>query len=272
MRRKSMKSRADGRRFDQLREVKLVRGYLRHAEGSVLIEVGDTKVVCACSVEDKVPLFLKGTGRGWVTAEYGMLPRSTAVRTPRDLGRGRAAGRAYEIQRLIGRSLRAVTALGLLGERTVWVDCDVLQADGGTRTAAVTGSFVALVEAMRWMKEQKFIETMPIFDFLAATSVGIVEGSPILDLSFAEDARARVDMNVVMTRGGKFVEIQGTGEGEPFSRAEMDELLALAQGGIRQLIAIQEASLGDLAVEVGDCLGQEARVAGDRKQEEGQGG
>jgi ribonuclease PH len=229
---------------DQLREVRIQRAYTRHAEGSVLIEFGDTRVICTASVEEKVPGFLKDKGRGWVTAEYGMLPRSTNTRTDREAARGRQTGRTQEIQRLIGRSLRAVTDLQKLGERTIHMDCDVLQADGGTRTAAITGAFVALHDAVALLMQRGLITELPIRDFVAAVSVGIYEGVPVLDLDYAEDSTCDTDMNVVMTGSGGFVEVQGTAEGEPFSQAQMDTLMALAQRGIRALIAKQRDALG----------------------------
>jgi ribonuclease PH len=229
---------------DQLREVRIQRAYTRHAEGSVLIEFGDTRVICTASVEEKVPGFLRDKGRGWVTAEYGMLPRSTNTRTDREAARGRQSGRTQEIQRLIGRSLRAVTDLHRLGERTIHMDCDVLQADGGTRTAAITGAFVALHDAATLLMQRGLITEMPIRDFVAAVSVGICEGAPVLDLDYAEDSTCDTDMNVVMTGSGGFVEVQGTAEGEPFSQAQMDSLMALAQNGIRGLIAKQKTVLG----------------------------
>ncbi len=238
--------RPDGRKPEELRSVRIYRHYLKYAEGSVLIEMGDTKVICTASVEDKVPPFMKGEGRGWVTAEYSMLPRATSVRTPRDITKGRLNGRSCEIQRLIGRSLRAVVDLDKLGERTIWIDCDVIQADGGTRTAAITGSFVALATALRRLREQGVLEGLPLQDYVAAVSVGKVEGELRLDLCFEEDARAEVDMNVVMTGGGKFVEIQGTAEGEPFSGEELSRLLALAAQGTVKLIEIQKELLGEL--------------------------
>ncbi len=238
--------RINGRQPDQMRLVKITPNYLKYAEGSVLIEAGDTWVICAASVEDKVPPFLKGTGSGWVTAEYGLLPRSTETRNVREASRGKVSGRTSEIQRLVGRSLRAVVDLEALGERTIWIDCDVIQADGGTRTASITGAFVAMCLAMRGLKEQGLIEGMPVKDYVAAISVGIVDGVAVLDLDYAEDSRAEVDMNVVMTGNGEFVEIQGTAEGRPFTRAQMDELLNLAAGGIRELIAIQMGIIGDI--------------------------
>lgn len=238
--------RISGRQPDQMRLVKITPNYLKYAEGSVLIEAGDTWVICTASVEDKVPPFLKGTGLGWVTAEYGLLPRSTETRNVREASRGKVSGRTSEIQRLVGRSLRAVVDFEALGERTIWIDCDVIQADGGTRTASITGAFVAMCMAMRGLKEQGLIERMAVKDYVAAISVGIVDGEAVLDLEYAEDSRAEVDMNVVMTGKGEFVEIQGTAEGKPFSRAQMDKLLDLAAGGIRELIAIQRGIIGEI--------------------------
>jgi ribonuclease PH len=236
--------RSSQRRPDELRTIVIERGYTRHAEGSVLIAFGDTRVICTASVEESVPGFLKGRGQGWVTAEYGMLPRATHTRTDREAARGKQSGRTQEIQRLIGRSLRAVTDLGELGERTVKLDCDVIQADGGTRTASVTGAFVALHDAVGALLERGALAASPIRDFVAAVSVGLVEGVPVLDLDYAEDSRCDTDMNVVMTGSGGFVEVQGTAEGEPFSAAQMDALVALAQQGIAQLVARQKAALG----------------------------
>lgn len=238
--------RPDGRKPEELRPVSITRNYLKYPEGSVLIEMGDTKVICTASIEDKVPPFLKGGGKGWITAEYSMLPRSTPVRTPRDITRLRLNGRSCEIQRLIGRSLRAVVDLEKLGERTVWIDCDVIQADGGTRTASITGSFVAMADALRSLMEQGVLEEVPLRDYLAAVSVGKVEGELRLDLCFDEDSQAEVDMNVVMTGAGEFVEIQGTAEGKPFTGEEHELLLTLASEGIEQLIAIEKELLGDL--------------------------
>jgi len=239
-----MTSRPSGRRPDELRPVSITRRFTRHPEGSVLVEFGDTRVLCTASVEDGVPPFLKGTGQGWLTAEYGMLPRATNTRTRREAAEGRQSGRTLEIQRLIGRSLRAVTDLSLLGERTIRVDCDVLQADGGTRCAAITGACVALADALAWCRDRGLVAGEPLSDFVAAVSVGIVDGVPALDLDYAEDSRCDTDMNVVMTGAGGFVELQGTAEGNPFSRAEMDRLIALAEGGIAHLVALQEKSLG----------------------------
>jgi ribonuclease PH len=239
-----------------LRPGSLQRGVLKFAEGSALVECGDTRVLCAASVEPGVPPFLRGSGQGWVTAEYGMLPRSTQQRTPREASRGRQGGRTVEIQRLIGRSLRAVVDTAALGERTVWIDCDVLQADGGTRTASVTGAFVALCEALERLRAKGDIPRLPLTDFVAATSVGIVDGEAVLDLEYAEDARAEVDMNVVATAGGRLVEVQGTAERSPFSREQLGRLLDLAQSGIAQLVAMQKAALGEeIAARVGAGAG-----------------
>ena len=233
------KSRNDGRRAGEMRPVKIKRNYTKNAPGSVLIEVGDTRVLCTASVTGRVPQFLHRTGRGWVTSEYGMLPGSTSQRKPRSERGGRTDGRTAEIQRLIGRSMRAAVDTTMLGERTVWVDCDVLQADGGTRTAAITGGFVALVDALRWMKKEKMIETVPLVTSVAAVSVGMFEGRMLLDLSYAEDAAADVDMNVVMTGRGELIEIQGTAEQRPFSEADLSKMLAAARRGIKQLTAMQ---------------------------------
>ncbi|NPV27174.1 MAG: ribonuclease PH [Firmicutes bacterium] len=238
--------RTDGRENDELRPVKMTTDYIKHAEGSVLIEVGDTKVICTATVEDKVPPFLKGTGRGWVTAEYSLLPRATQVRNQREATKGRIGGRTHEIQRLIGRSLRSVVDLSVLGERTIWLDCDVIQADGGTRTASITGAFVALVMSLERLRQNQLLTTIPVVDYLAATSVGKIEDEILLDLVYDEDSRAQVDMNVVMTGGGKFVEIQGTAEEYPFTRVELEQLLSYAEKGIRELIAQQKIILGHI--------------------------
>lgn len=235
--------RADGREINQLRPTKITPNYLVTAEGSVLIEAGNTRVLCAATIEDSVPGFLRGTGKGWVTAEYAMLPRATATRTPREVTKGRASGRTLEIQRLIGRSLRSIVDLTALGERSVIVDCDVLQADGGTRTAAITGAYVALATALGTLVKFKVIAKNPLVDSVAATSVGIVGSAPMLDLSYQEDSRADVDMNVVMTGSGKFVEIQATAEHTPFEDSQLDELLELARAGIAELRAIQQHAL-----------------------------
>ncbi len=237
--------RPDGRRADEMRPVSITRGFIRHAEGSVLITVGETKVVCTASVEDKVPQFLRETGQGWVTAEYGMLPRSTKTRTPRETSAGRPSGRTFEIQRLVGRSLRGVTELPALGERTIWIDCDVIQADGGTRTAAISGAFIALADALHTLRENGRITKLPLKDFVAATSVGVVEGQVVLDLCYAEDAMADVDMNVVMTGSGKFIGVQGTAEEAPFDRSQLDAMLKLAGSGIQELIGMQRKLLAE---------------------------
>ena len=237
-------TRLDGRAAGAPRPTHLTPDYLMHAEGSVLIEVGRTKVICAASIEDRVPPFLRGSGKGWVTAEYGMLPRATSTRTTREASTGKVGGRTQEIQRLIGRSLRAVSSLTELGERTVWVDCDVIQADGGTRTAAITGGFVALVLALERLREQGVVPRVPIKEYVAATSVGIVEGTPLLDLAYDEDSRADVDMNIVKTSGGRFIELQGTAETEPFDRKALDELLALADAGLALLFEKQREVVG----------------------------
>ena len=231
------------RQPDQLRTVRLTRGFTCHAEGSVLVEFGATRVLCTASVEERVPPHKRGSGEGWVTAEYGMLPRSTHTRSDREAARGKQSGRTQEIQRLIGRSMRTVFDLSALGERTIHLDCDVLQADGGTRTAAITGAFVAAQDAVTWLLEQGRIQLSPIRDHVAAVSVGIVGGVPVLDLDYVEDSGCDTDMNVVMTGGGGFVEVQGTAEGEPFTRAQMDVLLALAVKGISELVAAQRTAL-----------------------------
>ena len=228
---------------DQLREIRITRHYTKHAEGSVLIECGDTKVICTASVEERVPPHKKGSGEGWVTAEYGMLPRSTGSRMQREAAKGKQSGRTQEIQRLIGRSLRAVVDLKKLGERTIQIDCDVIQADGGTRTASITGSFVALQDAVSGLMQKGLLAESPIVDYIAAISVGIYQGTPVLDLDYIEDSACDTDMNVVMLGSGHFVEVQGTAEGHAFSRAEMDELLELAKSGIEELIRMQHAAL-----------------------------
>ena len=229
---------------DQLRNVRITRNYTKHAEGSVLIECGDTKVICTASIDEKVPPFLRGKGQGWVTAEYGMLPRSTNTRVDREAARGKQTGRTQEIQRLIGRSLRSVVDLKKLGERTIQIDCDVIQADGGTRTASITGAFVALHDAVGFLLNKQALAASPLNDFVAAISVGVYRGVPVLDLDYAEDSDCDTDMNVVMTGSGGFVEVQGTAEGAPFSRGEMNALLDLAQNGITQLVACQKKALG----------------------------
>jgi ribonuclease PH len=238
--------RSDKRPAAELRETTITPHYLPHAEGSVLIAVGRTKVICTASVEDRVPPFLRNSGKGWVTAEYGMLPRATNTRMTREATSGKVGGRTQEIQRLIGRSLRSVTNLPALGERTIWIDCDVIQADGGTRTASITGAFVALALAIEKLRGNNVLKTMPLADFVAATSVGIVDGEPLLDLAYDDDSRADVDMNVVMTGDGRFIEVQGTAEGQPFAREALNTLLDLADAGIRQLIDKQKAIVGHL--------------------------
>ena len=238
--------RPDGRLDEQLRPTRITPNYLMHAEGSVLVESGKTKVICTASVEDRVPPFRRNSGKGWVTAEYGMLPRATTTRMQREASSGRVGGRTQEIQRLIGRSLRAVTRVEELGERTITLDCDVIQADGGTRTASITGAFVALVFALQKMREQDTIRTMPVQDYVAATSVGIVEGMPMLDLSYIEDSKADVDMNIVKTGAGLYIELQGTAEAMPFGREALNRLLDLGDTGIRQLIALQRGLVGSI--------------------------
>ena len=240
--------RPDGRQPNQMRPVTITRDFLRHAEGSVLIEVGETKVVCAASVEDRVPPFLRDTGQGWVTAEYGMLPRATKTRTTRDATSGRPNGRTFEIQRLVGRSLRGVTDLTVLGPRTIWIDCDVIQADGGTRTTAITGAYIALADALQYLRKNGLIPSLPLKDFLAATSVGVVDGQVVLDLCYAEDSVAEVDMNVVMTGAGKYVEVQGTAEDAPFDRSQLDAMIAAASTGIQDLVALQRRLLAERLV------------------------
>ena len=238
--------RADGRLDEQLRPTRITPNYLIHAEGSVLVESGKTKVICTASVEDRVPPFRRNSGKGWVTAEYGMLPRATTTRTQREASSGRVGGRTQEIQRLIGRSLRAVTRMEELGERTITLDCDVIQADGGTRTASITGAFVALVIAVQKMRDQEMIRSMPVQDYVAATSVGIVEGMPMLDLAYIEDSKADVDMNIVKTGAGLYIELQGTAEAMPFGREALNRLLDLGDTGIRQLIALQRGLVGTM--------------------------
>jgi len=238
-------TRTDGRSPSQLRPTTITPGFIPQAEGSVLIEVGRTKVICTASVEDRVPPFLRNTGKGWVTAEYGMLPRATNTRTQRESSAGKVGGRTQEIQRLIGRSLRSVTRLAELGERTIWVDCDVIQADGGTRTASITGGFVALVLAMQRLRELAILKDIPIVDYVAATSVGIVGGAALLDLAYDEDSKAEVDMNFVKTGDGRFIELQGTAEGMPFDRRALDALMELADSGIKELITMQKGAVGD---------------------------
>ncbi|ADL69557.1 ribonuclease PH [Thermoanaerobacterium thermosaccharolyticum] len=243
--------RVDGRDPKSLRPIKITRNFNRYAEGSVLIEVGNTKVICTASIEDKVPPFQKGTGKGWITSEYSMIPRATETRTQRESTKGKQSGRTMEIQRLIGRALRAVVDLDALGEKTIWIDCDVIQADGGTRTASITGSFVALVDAMNKLLQKGVISKMPIKSFVAAVSVGIVGDNKLLDLCYLEDCNAHVDMNIVMTDKGEFIEIQGTGEGGPFSKDDFTELLGLAEDGLNKIIEIQKEALGDISLKIG---------------------
>ncbi len=246
LQRQGRKMRSDGRAPDQLRPVVITPHFTKHAEGSVLIEVGDTKVICTVSVEERVPPFLKGKGEGWITSEYGMIPRSTSTRVQREVSKGKPSGRTHEIQRLIGRSLRAIVDLKALGERTLWVDCDVIQADGGTRTASITGSFVALVLALRHLRKQGTFAELPLTDFVAATSVGKVDGAVLLDLCYEEDSKAQVDMNIVKTGDGRFVEIQGTAEDRPFSGDDLVGMMGAADKGVLELIAIQRKVLGDV--------------------------
>ncbi len=236
--------RSDNRLAEQLRPTRITPHFVIHPEGSVLVEAGKTKVICTASVEDRVPPFRRNSGKGWVTAEYGMLPRATTTRTQREASAGRVGGRTQEIQRLIGRSLRAVTKLEELGERTITLDCDVIQADGGTRTASITGAFVALVLALQKLRERDVLRTMPVQDYVAATSVGIVEGMPMLDLAYVEDSKADVDMNIVKTGAGMYIEVQGTAEALPFGREALNQLLDLADTGIRQLIVLQRGIVG----------------------------
>lgn len=243
-------TRNDGRAVDELRPVKITRHYIKHAEGSVLIEVGDTKVICTATIDEKVPPFMKGEGRGWITAEYSMLPRSSAARIPRESARGKVTGRTHEIQRLVGRSLRSIVSLEELGERTIMIDCDVIQADGGTRTASITGAFVAMVDALGKLADNNSLAKFPVHEFLAAVSVGKVNGEVLLDLAYSEDSIAEVDMNIIMTETGKFVEVQGTAEGSPFSKAELDELINYGQKGVNELVAIQKQALGEMAAKI----------------------
>lgn len=244
-------NRIDGRKFDEIRPVKITRNYIKHTGGSVLIEMGDTKVICTATIEDRVPHFLKNSGKGWITAEYGMLPGSTQVRKVRESSRGKVEGRTQEIQRLIGRALRSVVDLSAVGERTIWIDCDVIQADGGTRTASITGSFVALVDALNSLKEKGVIEKLPIKNMVSAISVGIVEGQPMLDLCYQEDSTAKVDMNIVMTDNNQFVEVQGTGEESPYTRDDLMEMLRLGELGNQHLIQLQKQALGGIIAELG---------------------
>ena len=247
-------SRDNGRNYDELRPVKFTRNYTKYAQGSVLVEMGETKVICTATIEDRVPPFLKNSGKGWITAEYSMLPSSTQGRKVRESSRGKVEGRTQEIQRLIGRALRSVVDLDALGERTLWIDCDVIQADGGTRTASITGAFVALVDALNKLKEEGHLEYIPVRNFVSAVSVGIIEGKPMLDLCYTEDSTAKVDMNIVMTDKGEFVEVQGTGEEAPFTRQDLMDLLSLGEKGNAELIKLQKNILGALAEEVGKNL------------------
>lgn len=239
--------RIDGRRRDQIRPVKVTRNFTKHAEGSVLIEMGDTKVICTASVEEKVPPFLKGKGTGWVTAEYAMLPRATHDRSPRESVKGKQGGRTLEIQRLVGRALRAVIDTGRLGERTIWIDCDVIQADGGTRTASITGAFIALADAVAVLKKRDLLKVNPLTDYLAAISIGKVGGQVMVDLAYEEDSHAEVDLNLVMTGAGQYVEVQGTAEKTPFNKKDMDEFLDLGWGAIRELVDLQKSLIGSLS-------------------------
>jgi ribonuclease PH len=239
--------RFDGRRIDEVRPVKVTRNFIKHAEGSVLIEMGDTKVICTASVEERVPPFLKDKRKGWVTAEYAMLPRATHDRSSREAVKGKQGGRTLEIQRLVGRALRAVTEMSQMGERTVWIDCDVIQADGGTRTAAITGSFIALADAFIVLKKKELLKKLPLTDYLAAISVGKVGGEIMVDLAYEEDSLADVDMNVVMTGAGRYVEVQGTAERIPFHKTDMEDFLNMGWNAIEQLIALQKSLIGPLA-------------------------
>ncbi len=238
--------RSHNRSYDQIRPIKITRNYIKYSEGSVLIEMGDTKIICTASIEEKVPVFLRGTQQGWVTAEYSMIPRANQIRNVRDSVKGRINGRSQEIQRLVGRSLRAVTNLDMLGPRMIWLDCDVIQADGGTRTTSIIGSFVAMIDALQYLKAEKKIEAIPVKHFLGAISLGIVDGEMLLDLEFKEDSRAQVDMNIVMTERGEVVEIQATAEGRPFSMRNMNQLIKLAENGIQQIIEKEKEIIGEL--------------------------
>jgi ribonuclease PH len=250
--------RTSGRKADETRSVSITPHYIKHAEGSVLIEVGETKVICTATVDDKVPPFMKGQGRGWVTAEYSMLPRATQTRNQRESSKGKQSGRTMEIQRLIGRALRSVVDLSALGERTVTLDCDVIQADGGTRTTSITGAYIALAFALNRLLDEGKLQQMPFTDFLASVSVGIVDGEMLLDLDYQEDSRAQVDMNIVMTGSGKFVELQGTGEEAPFGRSELNRLLELGEWGVQRMIAKQKEALGPIADLIGEVIAHAA--------------
>lgn len=250
--------RSNGRKAEDIRPTTIITNTNKFAEGSVTIEVGDTKVICTATVDEKVPPFMKGQGKGWITAEYSMLPRATQTRNQREAARGKLTGRTMEIQRLIGRSLRSVVDLHALGERTITLDCDVIQADGGTRTASITGSFVAMTMAIHKITEQHKLAVFPITDFLAAVSVGVVQEEPVCDLNYEEDSQAKVDMNVIMTGSGKFVEVQGTGEESPFTRDELNQLLALGEQGVKQLVELQRSALGAVANKIDARVSKEA--------------
>lgn len=241
-------TRQDGRRNNELRKLKIIKDYIKYAEGSCLVELGNTKVIATASVEDGVPHFLRGSGNGWITAEYGMIPRSCKSRVPREVSKGRPGGRTHEIQRLIGRSLRTVADMTKLGERTIWLDCDVVQADGGTRCASISGSFIALALALEKMKKNGLLKTLPLSDYVAAISVGIIKGETVLDLDYDEDSKAEVDMNVVMTGKGKFIEVQGTAEKEPFKKEDLNKLTTLAQNGIQETISAQKKVLKGIKI------------------------
>ncbi|MDO8525109.1 MAG: ribonuclease PH [Candidatus Omnitrophota bacterium] len=240
--------RKDGRAPDELRKIKITKNYIKYAEGSCLIEIGDTKVITTATVENTVPPFLKGKGKGWISAEYGMIPRSCKTRVQREASKGKLGGRTMEIQRLIGRSMRSVADLSKIGERTIWIDCDVIQADGGTRCASITGSFISVILALEKMREDGVIKGIPVSDYVAAVSVGMLDSNPILDLNYDEDSTAEVDMNIIMTGDGRFVEIQGTAEREPFKREDMNKLITLAGKGIDELIALQKKALQGIAI------------------------
>lgn len=258
--------RNDQRTINSLRPITITTDFVKHPEGSVLIQVGDTKVICNASIEDRVPPFMRGQGKGWITAEYAMLPRATDQRNIRESSKGKVSGRTMEIQRLIGRALRAVVDLDKIGERTVWVDCDVIQADGGTRTASITGAFVAVVQAFGKLLDKKTLSKMPVTDFLAATSVGVLpDGTEILDLNYEEDSKAHVDMNIVMTGAGEFVEIQGTGEEATFSAQQLQTMLELANGGLKEVIAKQKESLGDLINRIGETKPGHTTATGEKR-------
>lgn len=238
--------RSHNRKYDQIRPIKILRNYIKYSEGSVLIEMGDTKVICTASVEEKVPIFLRGTQQGWITAEYSMIPRANQIRNIRDSVKGKINGRSQEIQRLVGRSLRAVVDLEKLGPRMVWIDCDVIQADGGTRTTSIIGAFVAMIDAFQYLKAEKKIEDIPVKNYMGAISVGIVNGEMLLDLEFKEDSKAQVDMNMVMTERGEVIEIQGTAEGKPFSMRNLNQLIKLAENGIQQVVEKEKEVIGDI--------------------------